>query len=123
MIIASMLGWWYSRGWLWSAHQLFAVRLAKTYDFFSIGDLLKTLFAPFRQDAVDTKNAPVGVKLQVFGGNLISRFIGMLIRLTLIFFGLIVLLINAVAGFVALVIWPFVPVAPLVAILIMIGVA
>jgi len=121
MIIASMLSWWYSRGWLWSAQQLFVVQLGKVYDFFSVGDLLKTLFAPFRQDVIDTRNAPLGVKLHVFGGNIISRVIGAMIRSTLIFVGLFMIALLAVAGFIALVIWPFIPIAPLVAVVVIIG--
>lgn len=114
MIIASMLSWWYSRGWLWSANQLFVVQLGKVYDFFSVGDLLKTLFAPFRQDVIDTRNAPLGVKLNVLGGNIISRLIGAMIRSTLIIVGLVMIVLLAAAGFVAVIAWPFLPLAPVV---------
>ena len=119
MIIASMLSWWYSRGWLWSANQLFVVQLGKVYDFFSVADLLKTLFAPFRQDVIDTRNAPLSVKLNVFGGNIISRVIGAMIRSTLVIVGLGMIAIMALGSFVAIVIWPFLPIAPIIALIVL----
>lgn len=121
MIIAEMLGWWYSRGWVWMAQQIYSVELKKLVEFFSISDLLKTLFAPFRQDFIDTSKAPVGVKLQVFGTNLISRVIGAMIRISLISAGIFCAIIFTIIGFIALIVWPFVPIMPVISILLMNG--
>ncbi len=121
MIIADMLGWWYSRGWLWMAQQIYIVELGRVFEFFSIKDLLKTLFAPFRQDVIDTSRAPLGVKLQVLGGNLISRVIGAMIRITIIFIGIFFAFLLVFLGFLFLVAWPFLPLAPVVAVVLIGG--
>lgn len=115
MLLFSMLGWWYSRGWFWVAKHALVVRNKRILQFFSVGDLLKTLFAPFRQDYIDTEGAAIGVKLQALGTNLISRLIGFLIRIVLILCGLILVGVNTAIGVAMVVLWPLLPFAPLVA--------
>lgn len=115
MLIVDVLGWWYTRGWAWSLQQLLVRRSGSIAKFFSIGDLLKTLFAPFRQDALNVKGAPIGVRLQALGGNIISRIFGAIIRSLLIVCGIIALAANAVAGLIMVALWPLLPVAPFVA--------
>lgn len=123
MLLFSMLGWWYSRGWIWVSKFLLITRNKRILDFFSVADLSKTLFAPFRQDVVDTKNAPIGDKLQALGGNLISRLLGFLIRLLLILLGLAILVLNSIFGILVVLLWPLIPFAPLVSLLlVMLGV-
>lgn len=123
MLLFSMLGWWYTRGWVWLARHMMITRNKRIADFFSITSLLKTMFAPFRQDVVDTKNAPIGVKLQALGGNLISRIFGFFVRIMLIICGVILVLANSIVGLALLIIWPLLPFAPLVTfLLVMIGV-
>ena len=122
MIIAEMLGWWYSRGWIWIAQQVYVVELKRIFEFFSVSDLLKTLFSPFRQDYIDTTKAPIGIKLQVFGSNLISRMLGAMIRITLISAGLISATLFIIAGFLFVIAWPFIPIMPILAVILMNGV-
>lgn len=123
MLLFSMLGWWYSRGWVWITTYFLVVRNRHIIDFFSVRDLLKTMFAPFRQDSIDTKRAPVGLKLQALGGNIISRIFGLLIRSLLVVAGLMLVVLNTVVGLVVIVIWPLLPFAPLVSgLLILLGV-
>lgn len=119
MIIMDLLGWWYSRGWVWALRQLFVVRVQRIAEFFSIGDLLKTLFAPFRQDIIDTGRAPIGIRLQALGGNIISRILGALIRTTLILIGVLLIIAQAVLALIAAFIWPLIPASPAVALFLM----
>lgn len=121
MLMVDLLGWWYFRGWLWFMRRMFLVQTEKIMQFFSIGDLLKTLFAPFRQDSINVKGAPIGVRLQVFGGNIISRFFGLIIRTVLILIGLVLTVLNAVCGVVASLAWPLLPLSPIIAIVLMIN--
>lgn len=116
MIIMDALGWWYSRGWVWALQQLFVIRIQHIAEFFSLADLLKTLFKPFRQDVINTRNAPIGVQLQAFGGNIISRIFGLIIRTTLIITGLFVILFHTILAVVAAVVWPLLPASPFVAV-------
>lgn len=116
MLLVDLLGWWYSRGWTWAVSELFVKRTHSISTFFSMGDLLKTLFAPFRQDSTNVKGAPLGVRLQVFGGNIISRIFGLIIRSVLIIIGLLLMFLNFVSASIASLLWPLVPIAPIVAI-------
>ena len=113
MLVIDLLGWWYSRGFAWAGNYLFVTRTKRTLEFFSVSDLLKTLFAPFRQDAYKLRSATIEQRLQALGGNLISRFLGFLIRSILILTGLVVLLFNVVSGLVGILIWPVLPILPL----------
>jgi len=113
MLLVDLLGWWYSRGWAWAASELFVKRTRSISAFFSIGDLLKTLFAPFRQDAMNVQGAPISVRLQVFGGNIISRFFGFIIRTMLIVVGLLLMVGNFIIASVAALVWPLVPATPI----------
>lgn len=123
MLLFTMLGWWYTRGWAWVARYFLLVRNKRILEFFSVIDLLKTLFAPFRQDVIDTKRAPLGLKLQALGGNIISRILGFLIRTVLIVCGLLLTCINTVVGLAIVGLWPLLPFAPLVSgLLVLLGV-
>jgi len=117
MIIMDALRWWYGPGWLWFAHNFFVTKNEKLAEFFSFRDISKTLFAPFRQDASQVHNAPLNIKLQAPGMNLVSRFFGFFIRVGLLMTGLLVILVSSIFGLVATVLWPFVPFAPIIGVL------
>ena len=117
MLLVDLLGWWYSRGWAWICKTVFVQQGAKILHFFSITDLLKTLFAPFRQDAVNVKGAPIGIRLQALGENIISRILGLMIRLVLVVLGLTLLAANTVFAAAAALVWPLMPLAPVAAII------
>ena len=109
MILADLLGWWYSRGWVWAVQYFFVKRNNAILDFFSIADLLRTLFSPFRQDSLQLQNAPIGVRLQAFGENIISRIFGLIIRSVLIITGCFSVIINGCFGLMAGLVWPLIP--------------
>jgi len=78
------------------------------FSYFSIDLLLKTLFLPWKRDEINTDNLSLDLKLRVWIMNLVSRFVGAIVRLGVIFVGLVsialcvVAAIVAVVGFVAL---------------------
>lgn len=96
-------------------------RLAATADFFSVGLLLKTLFAPFRQISAGKVRGPLGVQLRAFFDRLISRLIGAMVRTAMILTGGILLVVHAVLGGLAIIGWLFVPALPLLGAVLMIG--
>lgn len=114
--MVDLLGWWFVRGWLWIARLLLIKQNQKILQFFSVGDLLKTLLSPFRQDTISLKGAPFGVKLQAFGMNIISRIFGFGIRSVLIVLGLIITALQTVFGLMAVLAWPLLPLAPVISI-------
>lgn len=119
MLLVDLLGWWYSRGWAWALQRLFVGQTQSIAGFFSIGDLLKTLFAPFRQDVMNLKGAPLSVRLQALGGNLISRVFGLIIRTVLIIIGVVLIAANAVLAAALGILWPLLPLSPVVALVFM----
>ncbi len=115
MLFIALVGWWYTTGWKWAVRQFLLTPLQSTIEFFSVGDLLKTLFAPFRQDSITIKNAAPGLKIQAMGENLISRLIGFMIRIVLIGVGLITATVVGVLGLLAITLWPLLPLTPIIA--------
>lgn len=109
--------WWYGLGWL---DQLALVRLRfeKTADFFSIGLTLRTLAQPFKQiDADPQRKGSLDVLLRALFDQLFSRFVGLIVRSVLIVIGCVALAVEILAGGVRLVVWPFLPVAPVLVLL------
>ena len=107
--------WWYGLGWL---DQLALVRLRfeKTADFFSIGLTLRTLTQPFKQiDADRQRKGSLEVMMRAMFDQLFSRFMGVMVRSILILIGCLALALEALAGGLRLVVWPFIPALPLLA--------
>lgn len=109
MYVFAFISWWYSDGWKSFARRL-GEFLRNTLDFFSMGLLLKTLFAPFRQISAGTPKLV---------DRLISRFVGFFTRLFLLIMGSLAVLVEAVVIFTLLVLWPLLPLLPFVALVLM----
>lgn len=120
MLFVDIVSWWYGHGWVWTAKHLFITRTTGILQFFSVKDLLKTLFSPFRQDALNARGAPVGVRLQAFGMNIISRIFGLIIRTILIMAGLVMVAVNMIVASFLVIVWPLLPISPALAIVLMI---
>lgn len=119
MFLVGILSWWYGAGWL-SRIKLIKDRLAISADFFSIGILASTLFAPFRQISAGQVSGPIGVKIHAFFDRLISRIIGAVVRTGLIIFGLVALLVQIIFGILVLAIWLIIPILPVVGLIAMV---
>jgi hypothetical protein len=107
MLAYEFLRWWYGPGWSGVVRNL-QRRLKGVGEAFSVGILLRTLFAPWRR-IVSYPGAGIGPHLRAMGDNLVSRCVGFLVRLLV----LIAAAFSAVAllalGFVQLVAWPVLP--------------
>lgn len=119
MLLTTFFGWWYGVGWLTLSRKV-GGRVNGVLHFFSVGQLITSLFAPFRQISAGQVNGPLGVKIRAWGDKQFSRFIGAAVRLILIFCGLVAASFYAVTGFFMLLIWPLLPAAPLIGIILMI---
>ena len=113
MFIVGLFSWWYGAGWLQRV-QVVKERLSGLYDYFSIDLLIKTLFSPFRQISAGSVRGPIGVQIRAFFDQLISRTIGMIVRSLVIVIGSVTLVVSAVLGLCAILLWPIVPVLPAV---------
>jgi hypothetical protein len=108
-----MMIWWYTLGWRQCLEQVKS-RIEATLDFFSIGLLLRTLFAPFRQISAGQVRGSLSVQIQAFFDRLISRIIGMAVRLLMIMIGSLTIVINATIGVVMIGAWAVVPLLPFI---------
>ena len=89
--------------------------LLTVYDNFSLGLLLRTLFSPWRQISAGRVRGPLGVQVRAFFDRLISRIIGGIVRSVVLIFGSIAVLGVALVGLLRIVLWPLLPLFPIVA--------
>jgi len=113
MFLVGLISWWYGRGWVGQWKRI-AGRFMATLEFFSIGQLMSTLFAPFRQiSANDRGDGSFGVAMRLLLDQLISRVIGAFIRFFTIVFGLIVIVLQALYEAIIMIFWWFLPILPI----------
>lgn len=111
MFIVGLFSWWYSAGWKRAAADVWD-SIERLYDTFSLGLLLKTLFAPWRQISAGKVRGPIGVQLRAFFDRLVSRIIGGFIRTITLLIGVAALCVMLLIGLLRLLIWPLVPAMP-----------
>lgn len=117
MFLVGMISWWYGSGWKGQLRRV-RDRLAATASYFSIGQLLATLFSPFRQISAGNVDGSAAVQLRAFFDKTLSRVIGAIVRLFTILAGIISLLFQSIFEFIILVIWLLLPVFPIVGLII-----
>ncbi len=111
MFLVGMLNWWYTDGWR-ARRQASGRQLMGIAGFFSIGQLLSTLFSPFRQISAGRVSGPVGVQLRAFFDQLLSRVIGLIIRSIFIIAGLVIMAVFSVVEVIIIAVWVLVPLSP-----------
>jgi len=119
MFLVGILTWWYGDGWRERAI-LIRNRIASTNDYFSVGLLVSTLFAPFRQISAGSVDGPTAVQIRAFFDTLISRMIGAIVRSFMVIFGLVVILIQAIFGIIVMACWVIIPLLPVIGLLMMV---
>ncbi len=107
--------WWYTKGWRIFILRVRAFLLSIT-DFFSMSSLVRTLFKPFRQiSAESTSSSPaLDLRFQMFIDRLVSRIVGFTSRIVLLIVGSILLILSSVISLVVIILWPFIPIMPII---------
>lgn len=100
-----MLGWWYSRGWMWLLRDT-REHLSLINSLFAVRVLLKTWFAPWKQ--ISTPQTFRNF-FQSAIDNLISRLVGAVVRTAMLFVALLMTIVILSFGIVRVVLWAFVP--------------
>ena len=98
MFVVYCLSWWYTAGW---KHQFESTvqRVAKVGKAFSGGSLLRTLFSPWKQIVSGTaRDASLNDKMRALVDNLVSRFVGFMIRSLTLIAAVIVLIATIILG-------------------------
>ncbi|MBR0430701.1 hypothetical protein IJJ05_00180 [Candidatus Saccharibacteria bacterium] len=118
MAITEMFFWWYASGWNVFIKKLHSW-LANIADFFSMDSLVRTLFKPFRQISASTadSSASLDLKFHMFIDRFISRLVGFISRLILLFIGTIIIIFGGIFSFVLIILWPFIPFTPIIGII------
>jgi hypothetical protein len=118
MLFMDFIVWWYSRGWVLRFSSI-GLQTAHWAQFFSLGTLLRTLFSPWHQ-IITPKGAekPLGDIFRTWLDNGVSRFVGFWVRLIVFFSGLIMLALIILLNFSYAILWPFLPLLPLIVIII-----
>ena len=114
MFLVGLLSWWYGRGWIAQWRHV-AERWMATVQFFSIGQLVATLFSPFRQiSATPNNSSSPAVAIRAFFDQLISRIIGAFVRFFTILAGVIIIFFQVIYSVVIMALWWILPVLPVV---------
>jgi len=109
MLVASFFSWWYGAGWAKVMRSL-RPRLRGVMDNFSVKQLLKTLFAPWRR-IVTYPGRSLGERFRALGDNLVSRIIGFIVRVLVLLAAAVILLTITVLTLIEVIIWPLLPLA------------
>jgi hypothetical protein len=112
MIALAFFSWWYGRGWNDTAHRL-SRRIDKLNRAFSVKLLLKTLFSPWRR-IISYPGASLGEHFRAWGDNIVSRIVGFFVRLFVLLAALIASLVIIIVSILEVIVWPLLPPAILV---------
>ena len=121
MLLVGFFSWWYGAGWAGQLADI-ASNISHLNDYFSIPNLLKTIFKPFRQISSNESGRSLQDKFEVFLDKLFSRLMGAFVRLLMIITGLVAIIISALFGLARLIIWPLFPLIPVAGFTLMISV-
>ncbi|MEK7594030.1 MAG: hypothetical protein AAB436_00105 [Patescibacteria group bacterium] len=109
MLAFEFFSWWYGRGWKQAASN-FKPRLTSIVNSFSVGQLLSTLFEPWRR-IISYPGASIDERFRAWGDNVLSRIIGFVVRMTVLFAALLIVSLTAVLSMIELILWPLLPIA------------
>jgi hypothetical protein len=118
MLAISMLSWWYEKGWA-TVLNSFKKRNGEVLAYFSVTTLLRTLFSPWRR-IISLPGQSLKSHVNAAIDNSISRVIGFIVRLIILFMAVITLVLVSLFSFIEMIVWPFMP--PAFVILLVIGV-
>ena len=112
MFLVGIISWWYGTGWKGQLRRI-RDRLAATAGYFSIGQLLSTLFSPFRQISAGSVDGSISNQMRAFFDKTLSRVIGAIVRIFTIFAGILSLVVQFIFELIISIIWLTLPVFPI----------
>jgi hypothetical protein len=107
MLLFAFLRWWYGKGWSNNLTRS-RRRLSRSYASFSVPLLLRTLGAPWRRLG-GNGGTSMQQRFQSALDSLISRFIGLMVRLVTLGAAALLLSVEVLIGAVVFIIWPLLP--------------
>lgn len=86
-----------------------------------MGALLRSWFAPFKQTYTGNVKGSIGTHFRAAIDSLISRVIGFLVRSILLLAGAVCSLFIFVTGLIFLIAWAFIPLIPIICLVLIAG--
>lgn len=109
MLVMDFISWWYGQGWK-SVFTNFSRRIQGVQDLFSVRQLLRTLFEPWRR-IITYSGDSLAEKFRAWGDNAVSRVIGFCVRSIMLFVSLLATLASIILTTLEAIIWPILPIA------------
>ena len=109
MLLADFLSWWYGQGWK-AVFASFATRIHGVQDMFSVKQLLRTLFEPWRR-IITYPGDSLAEKFRAWGDNVVSRAVGFTVRCMMLFASVVASIAVLFFTLVEAVVWPLLPLA------------
>lgn len=109
MLLISFCSWWYGQGWLQLIRNL-PLRIQGVSDDFSVGQIMKTLFAPWRR-IITYPGSSIQERFRAWADNMFSRVIGFFVRLFVLIAALAVTALVIVGSIIEIILWPLLPLA------------
>ena len=106
-MIFELFRWWYGAGWRKMAQGIINAPAAVERNF-SVTILLNTLFAPWKR-IISTQGRSLDAKVQAMFDNLVSRVVGFVVRLFVLFAAAISIAVTTLTSLALVIIWPLVP--------------
>jgi hypothetical protein len=115
MLAVEFLTWWYGAGWRQLISRILK-RIEWIIEIFSIPILLRTLFEPWRR-IISYGDDSFIAGLRAMLDNTISRFVGLGVRLIVLFTAFIGMMLTLLGGIILVVVWPLMPLGSIAMIL------
>jgi hypothetical protein len=109
MLVAAFLSWWYGRGWK-SLTDSFVPRMQGVADSFSVSQLIRTWFAPWRR-IITEPGRSLEEKWRAAIDNGFSRVIGFIVRSCVLLAAALTILFIGLLTVVEIIVWPLLPLA------------
>ena len=111
MVVPYYVSWHYSQGFIDVARNLFNF-IEFEFHFFSVKDLLLTLFSPFQRLKENYGGNPIDIEaiLSVLLVNIIMRAVGFVVRATILIFAAIVITLSSLLSLLIILLWVVLPV-------------
>jgi hypothetical protein len=109
MVFLSFFSWWYGLGWKSVIHS-FRPRVTAVATLFSVPQLLKTLFAPWRRIITDPGRS-FDDRMHAWADNMFSRAIGFVVRSFVLFAAAVSIVFVGIATILESILWPLLPLA------------
>ncbi|HSW85034.1 MAG TPA: hypothetical protein VLF79_00260 [Candidatus Saccharimonadales bacterium] len=109
MLVVSFFSWWYGRGWR-SVAASFEPRFQAVSYNFSVGTLIKTLFAPWRR-IITYPGRSLEARARALADNVFSRAVGFVVRIFVLIAAVIALTVVGILTMLEVLIWPLLPIA------------